>query len=537
MRTGAELFIDSAAQLGIHEIFTLVGDHLNEVLLYAGRRGFRVIDMRHEAAVVHAADSWARCLRRPSLALVTGGPGHTNALTGMATANLAGSPVIAVSGARPLAQASRGAFQDVDQVGSARPLVKWAAEVTRPDSIPFHLARAYSEAVAGRPGTVHLTIPVDVFTGKTGAEPCGVPTVAQAASVPDLERAVELLRSAERPVVIVGGGVWWSRAEQALADFAKRTHLPVFTMSLGRGALPDTDPQCFGYADPSLNRGAAKALAETDLALVIGKRIDFRLGLGKHFAAGTQVIQVDVHAPELGLNRELAAAVQCDAGAFLRAFPALPPRQEWLNRLRTLRAQWDHWLEEQARHRGGAIHPAAFYSELRAVMPEDTLISWDGGDFVHWGRAMLSARHPGGWVRLGPLGTIGASLPNALALKAANPNRPVLMVTGDGSIGFYLAELDSLVRHNLPVVIVVGNDAGWGLERELQGGESTVGCELRPSRYDVIMQGFGGEGENITRLDEVRPALERAFAAGRPYLLNVNIRGVRSPFTRWKIGD
>jgi acetolactate synthase-1/2/3 large subunit len=169
------------------------------------------------------------------------------------------------------------------------------------------------------------------------------------------------------------------------------------------------------------------------------------------------------------------------------------------------------------------------------VLPRDVLYSWDGGDFAHWGRAILPANTPGGWLRLGPLATIGAALPNALALQIAHPGRPVALITGDGALGFYIAELDTAVRHNLPIVAIVGNDAGWGIERELQGGVNTVGCELRRTRYDVIMQGFGGEAEEIRTLDQVAPAIERAFASGRPYLLNVQIRGARSPFTTWKL--
>jgi acetolactate synthase-1/2/3 large subunit len=185
------------------------------------------------------------------------------------------------------------------------------------------------------------------------------------------------------------------------------------------------------------------------------------------------------------------------------------------------------------------MHPAAFFRELRPALPRDVLYSWDGGDFAHWGRASLEARQAGGWLRLGPLGTIGSSLPNSVALQLAHPGKPVAMITGDGALGFYLAEMDSLVRHKLPVVLIVGNDAGWGLERELQRsatpGMATVACELQPARYDLIMKGFGGGGETIERLDQVSPAVGRAFAAGVPYCLNVKIRGARSPFTEWQI--
>jgi acetolactate synthase-1/2/3 large subunit len=297
------------------------------------------------------------------------------------------------------------------------------------------------------------------------------------------------------------------------------------------------------YADVALNRAAGRAFAEADVVLVVGKRIDFRLGLGssKIFPQSTKFIQVDLHAAELGMNRVIEVGLCADARATLAAFAAgwgdATRRDAWVQRLRGFRREWEGWLATAAEDTGSSMHPASLYAELRHALPSDVLYSWDGGDFAHWGRAMLPADTPGGWVRLGPLATIGAALPNGLALKLANPERPVVVITGDGALGFYIAELDSLVRHGLPVVVIVGNDAGWGLERELQGRGATVGCELRATRYDVVMEGFGGSGENITSAGEVRPAVERAFASGRPYLLNVNIRGVRSPFTRRKLGD
>ena len=545
MPTGAELFVDTIQSLGIEQIFTLVGDHLNDVLPCAARRGIRILDMRHESAVVHAADAWARIHRRPSLSLVTGGPGHTNSLTGIATAMVTGSPVIAVSGSRPAAQAERGAFQDVDQVGLAKPIVKWAGQPPSAAQIPFYVARAAAEAASGRSGAVHLTIPMEQFAAKV--ERAAPPAIMQERSPAapdgrDIDRALELLRAAERPVVIAGSGVWWARAENDLRAFAERTSLPVYTITLGRGVLPDDHPLAFGYADPALNRAAARAFAEADVFLVLGKRFDFRLAMGgpRVVPAPARVIQVDVHPGELGLNRRLDVAICADVGATLRAMTAAAgahrwPWRQWLDRLQSLRSEWQEQLAQAARENGALIHPAALFHELRRVLPRDVLYSWDGGDFAHWGRAILPALMPGGWLRLGPLATIGAALPNALALQLAHPGRPVALITGDGALGFYIAELDTAVRHNLPIVAIVGNDAGWGIERELQGGRDTVGCELRRTRYDVVMKGFGGEAEEIHTLEQVAPALERAFASGRPYLLNVNVRGARSPFTTWKL--
>ena len=536
MPNGAELFVQAAAQLGQDTIFTLVGDHLNEALAAAARAGMRVVDMRHESGATHAADAWARIHRRPALSLVTGGPGHTNSLTGIATANLAGSPLIAVSGSRPRGLADRQAFQDIDQVGMTRPIVKWAAEVPSAGEIPFYLGRAYAEANAGRRGAVHLTIPVDAFTGSGAATAPPAAGLSAAQPCPDLKQATELLRRAKRPVLIAGSGVWWSGAEKALREFIERTQIPLYTITMARGTVPDDHPLSMGYADPALNYAVHTVFREADLFLVVGKRIDYRLALGgaRLFPAEAKFIQIDIHRQELGMNRALDAAVCGDARAALNGIPdAGPPRAEWLARVRELRAAWSARLEAEE------ADAAVFFRALREALPEDVLFSWDGGDFAHWGRAILPARHAGGWLRLGPLGTIGSSLPNAIALQLAHPGRRVVAITGDGALGFYLAEMDTAARFKLPIVLIVGNDAGWGLERELQswgtGGAPTVACELQAARYDLVMKAFGGDGETIERPEEVGPAITRALASRVPYCLNVKIRGARSPFTEWQI--
>ena len=552
MPSGAELFVEAAARLGVATIFTLVGDHLNEVLAVAVRHGIRILDMRHESGVTHAADAWARIHRKPALSLVTGGPGHTNSLTGVATANLAGSPLIAVSGSRPSTLAGRQAFQDIDQVAMARPVVKWAAEVPDAAHIPSYLQRAYAEADSGRKGAVHLTIPVDLLAAPVAPVapvvapgPEGTPLPPVSFPAPDIHRAIALLRAAQRPILIAGSGVWWARAEEALRRFIEIAQIPLYTITMGRGTVSDDHPLVMGYADPALNHAVHTAFREADLFLIVGKRIDYRLALGgsRLFPPDARFIQIDIHPQELGLNRPLDAAICADARLALEALaeaagPQPWPRRPWLERLRALRRDWEATLAQAASDDASPMHPAALCRELSQALPRDVLYSWDGGDFVHWGRALLPAREPGGWLRLGPLGAIGSSLPNALALQLAHPRRPVAVITGDGALGFYIAEMDTAVRHKLPIVVIVGNDAGWGLERELQSfayGGVTVACELQSTPYDVIMKGFGGGGETIERLEQVRPAVQRAFASGVPYCLNVKIRGVRSPFTEWQI--
>jgi len=547
MPTGAQLLVRTIRELGISEVFTLVGDHLNEVLLLMPRTGIRVVDMRHESGVTHAADAWARIHRCPSVSIVTGGPGHTNSLTGIAAASLACSPVICISGARPSNLAERGAFQDIDQIGMARPIVKWAAQPPSPSLIPFYLGRAWAEANSGRKGPVHLTIPLDVLTGATDHYVPASPALESTEPQPDsnqIGNALSVLRAAERPVVIAGAGIWWANAESELRDFIERASLPLYTISMARGTVSDDHPLSMGYGDPAINRAAHHAFLEADVVLVLGKRIDHRLGMGgtRMFAPDARFIQVDIHPQELGLNRKLTVSLCAGVKATLQAFLAeigTPPWAPlpWLDRLQLLRSEWAEMLGAHAQQSGTPLHPATFFAELKKYLPPNALYAWDGGDFVHWGRCILPALRSGGWMRLGPLGAIGSALPHCLALKLAHPDDPVVLFTGDGSLGFYVAELDTAVRHDLPVVVVVGNDSGWGLERELQNASrgTSVACELRHTRYEMIMRGFGGEGEVVDELAQVHPAIERALQSRVPYCLNVVIRGTRSPFTDWQV--
>jgi acetolactate synthase-1/2/3 large subunit len=547
MTTGSALFVSALRELGINEIFTLVGDHLNDVLAAASADGMRIIDMRHESGVTHAADAWARLHRRPAVALVTGGPGHTNALTGIATAQLAGSPLIAISGSRARSAADRQGFQDIDQVSMARPVVKWAAEPPNASQIPFYLRRAYSEANSGRKGAVHLTIPVDLFSSSASAVPASQFTAASPIqpAAADVAKLAAALRQAKRPVIIAGSGIWWADAGEELRQFVERTSIPLFTLAMARGTVSDAHPLAMGIGHPALSEIVRAVFPQADFILVLGKRIDFRLAFGgpRLFSPDARFAQVDIHPQEFGWNRRTEIPVCADVKETLRALVneiesepfAVTP---WLQSVVEARDAWRRKLAETAADRSSPIRPAALYHGLRDALPKDVLYAWDGGDFTHWGRSILPALQPGGWLRLGPLATIGAALPYGLALQAANPGKPVAVITGDGALGFYIAEMDTAVRHNLPVVVIVGNDAGWGLEREFQsaaGTTPTVGCELRATRYDVVMQGFGGGGETVDTLEQLRPAVTRAFASGKPYCINVNIRGVRSPFADWQV--
>ena len=550
MPSGSELFVSTLKHFGVTHLFTLVGDHLNELLRVAEREGLRLIDVRHESAATHMADGWARLTRQPGVSVVTGGPGHTNSITGIATGFANGSPMVTVSGMRHSRMGQRNAFQELDQLSTVSGVTKWAAIPPDSAQLPFYLHRAFSEAITGRPGPVHLSVPFDLFSADVPAAPPlpSVPVAPRPAPESrDIDRLLELLSTAERPIVIAGSGVWWSDACPQLQSFIERTSLPLYTICLARGAVSDLHPLCFGYAYPSLNRAAQKALQQADLFLILGKRIDYRLALGGPRILNPQakVVQVDIHPLELGLNRRLELAICADARATLTALleqlgsKALSPRAQWLENLRAFDRAWREELRATASDTAAPLHPAAVYQALQPAIPEDAILCWDGGDFVHWGRATLPARRPMHWLRLGPLATLGACLPIGLTAKLLHPDQPSIIISGDGSVGFYMAEFDTAVRHKLPVVILVGNDGCWGIERQFQlgafGGDRTTACDLLRTRYDLVMKAFGGEGEHVERLDQVRPALERALRSGRPYCINVEIRSARSPFAQFQL--
>jgi acetolactate synthase-1/2/3 large subunit len=550
MPTGSELFVSTLKHFGVTHLFTLVGDHLNDVLRVAEQEGLKLVDVRHESAATHMADGWARLTRQPGVSLVTGGPGHTNSITGIATAFANCSPMVAISGMRHSKMGERNAFQELDQLSLVGGVTKWAAAPADAAQLPYYLYRAFSEAVAGRPGPVHLSVPFDLFSTEVAAAPPLPPVPRAPRPGPDsrdISRFFELLSCAERPVVIAGSGVWWSDAGCELQAFVEKTSLPVYTVTLARGAVSDLHPLCFGYADPALNRAAQKAFQQADLFVVLGKRIDYRLALGGPRVLNPQakVVQVDIHPQELGMNRRLELGICADVKAVLAAMleqlddRSIPARGAWLENLRALDREWRRQLRAAAADRSAPLHPAAFYQELQPAIPDNAILCWDGGDFVHWGRATLPARHPMHWLRLGPLATLGACLPIGLAAKIVRPDQPSIIISGDGSVGFYLAEFDTAVRHNLPVVIVVGNDGCWGIERQFQlggfGGGKTTACDLRRTRYDLVMKAMGGDGEHVETLEQVRPAFERGLASGRPYCINVEIRSERSPFSAYQL--
>jgi acetolactate synthase-1/2/3 large subunit len=539
--TGGRLFAEALQAGGVEVVFTLAGGHIMPVLDACVPLGLRVIDTRHEGAAAFAAEGWALATGRPGVAVATAGPGFTNALSGLFDAGVWNVPLALFGGRSGLRTAGRGAVADIDQRAIATPGVKWAATCWETARIPRSVAEALYRARAGRPGAVYLEVPQDVLAARPALPPPvgeGFPAQVprSTADSADLERALALLRGAEKPLIVAGGGAFWSGAGEAIARLSEIAGIPVTTTSSARGLVPDSHEWCLG----SLVHGGI-ALIMADVVLVLGSAFNANLGYGRPplLGAHQRVVQVDVTAealggnrlPDIGLVGDVACVVRDLAGGWDGAGPPAG-RREWLAQARQLvstsRLGWDQQVDE---HEGERLHAGAVAREVARFAGEvaggaATLVA-DGGDALAWALAYFPAERPGRFLSTTTaLGTLGVGLPFALAARAARPDEPVFVFTGDGAFGLAAMEVDTAVRHGLPMVVVVSNNAGWGdIRHEFEGGPDyegpRVAAELGFTRYDLMAKALGAHGEHVTRFDELRPALRRAFESGLPAVVNV----------------
>lgn len=529
---------------GVRKLFTIVGDTILPICDAAVDEGLELVDARHEGAALHMADAWTRVTGEPAVALVTGGPGFANAISALPPISASESPVILIAGCGELAERGMYSFQEIDQVGLAAPATKGSWMVLDRRRIPDMVATAFRTALDGRRGPVHLTIPIDIqeeaaiedaapvyapreyrSTGRTQGDPALV------------EEAIAALRRAERPVVIAANAARHSLAPAALQEFVETTGLPCFTVEQARGLLSDDHPLCFGYADPALNR-TAKHFGEADAVLLLGKRLDHRYRYGRppFFHPAAKLLQVDPSPAEIGRNRGVAVGIVGDIGAVVGQLTDSARAGSW--------KAASSWLQHLARTRGDQrrqwealgtdgmpLHPMRVLREIDRYTNDGTVLVVDGGDFAGWARSYLKARNAGGWLRLGPLGQLGCGVPYAVAAKLARPDADVLLLIGDGSFGFYGVEYDTAVRHGAAFTGIMGNDALWGIDRNFQLAYygRAVGTELRPVRYDKMVEALGGHGEYVEEAAGLAPAIDRARASGRPSLVNVAVRNVPCP--------
>lgn len=545
--TGARLILRALRREGVRLAFTLVGDTILPLCDLAEEEGLELVDVRHEASAVHMADAWARVTGEPAVVMTTGGPGFANAVSALPTAFKNESPVIFIAGCGPLAERGLDSFQEIDQVEMARPVAKGSWLVHELRQVPEVVARAFRTALSGRPGPVHLTVPLDLQ--EAAADGIDLPegeTRPRDRAPGDPARvreAVELLARAERPAVVAGAPARYQVDPGVLRAFLEETGLPLFTVESARGLVPDDHPLCFGYADPALN-ASARLLGEADAVLLLGKRLDIRTRYGALFHPSARLVQVDPEPTVIGRNRPVAVGIVGHLGAVVEQMRAEARGCRWRDlgawreRLESARRAQLRELERLGEDPEAPLHPMRVFREVARLLREDDILVFDGGDFIQWGRAYLPARRPGGWLRLGPLGHLGAGLPFALAAQRARPEARVFLFIGDGSFGFYAIEFDTAVRHNLPIVAVLGNDAAWGIDKNFQLAYygRAVRTDLRPVRYDELVRALGGHGEHVERAEELGPALERALASRRPALVDVRVRTTPSPLAQAMIG-
>lgn len=529
--TGGELVARVLGQAGVRHLFTLCGGHILPIYDGCLTEGIAIVDMRHEQAAAHAADAYARLTRNIGVAAVTAGPGVTDAVTGVANAHSARSPLLLIGGAAPLGLRGRGALQEMEQVALLRPITKGAWSVAETRQIPEVLTTAIRTALTGRPGPVFVEIPVDVLM--TGVEdrlapiPTGYVHRSRAAAAPDdVERLARLLREADRPVVVAGSGVYWDDAAGALVALAERAGVPVVTNGAGRGTLP-TAHRC------AVSQGRGFALAGADLVLVLGAQLDFRLGYGTAptFAGDARVAMVDCDPAELGRNRPLELGLVADLDLVLRQLVELVPASTaarvapWLRAVREQDARGRAALEAHAASADVPITHHRLAAEIARLVTPDTTVVGDGGDVVGCASRFVPLHGPGQWLDPGPFGCLGVGPSFALAAKLLHPERRVLLVAGDGAFGLNGMDMETLVRFRLPVTCVVGNDAGWGQIRNPQisffGEARAVGTALPPTRYDLMVEALGGRGALVRDPAELGPALDRALRADEVWCVNV----------------
>lgn len=508
---------------GIDTVFTLSGGHLFSIYDGCRDEDVRLIDTRHEQTAAFAAEGWSKVTRVPGVAALTAGPGVTNGMSAMAAAQQNQSPLVVLGGRAPAARWGMGSLQEIDHVPFVAPLTRFAATAQSAEDAGRLVDQALQAAVGAPSGVGFVDFPMDhVFSvsdddGRPGA--LATRPAAPAADADALDRVADLLAKAQRPVIMAGTNVWWGRGETALLRLAEQLRIPVLMNGMARGAVPADHPLAF-------SRARSKALGCADVALIVGVPMDFRLGFGGVFGAQTQLVVADRARPERNHPRPVAAELYGDLSATLSALAGsrAADHQDWIDELRA--------VEDSARDQEKAelaedripLHPMRVYAELAPLLDRDAIVVIDAGDFGSYAGRVIDSYQPGCWLDSGPFGCLGSGPGYALAAKLARPDRQVVLLQGDGAFGFSGMEWDTLVRHNVPVVSVVGNNGIWGLEKhpmEALYGYSVV-AELRPgTRYDEVVRALGGHGELVSAPVELRPALERAFASGLPAVVNV----------------
>ncbi len=511
---------------GVSKLFTLSGGHLFSIYDGCREEGIEIVDVRHESTAAFAAEGWAKVTREPGVCALTAGPGVTNGMSAMASAQANHSPMVVLGGRAPAMRWGQGSLQEIDHVPFVRPLAKLAATPGSTAEIPGLVDDAFAAACAPHGGPAFVDFPMDYVFGEASEgdaseRSLGAPAL-KGAPGEAIERAAALLSAAERPVVMAGTDMYWGHGEGALRELVQTLRIPVFANGLARGCLP-ADHELF------FSRVRSQALKGADVALVVGVPMDFRLAFGGSLGEDTEIVVVDAVEGERGHPRAVAAECYGAIEATLSDLRAAVgdgalSSERWIAELRAAESERREAERAELEDERAPLHPMRLYAELASVLDRDAIVIGDGGDYVSYAGRVVDSYEPGCWLDPGPFGCLGTGPGYALAAKLAHPDRQVVLLLGDGAFGFSGMEFDTLARHGVNVVGVMGNNGIWALEKhpmEFLYGYS-VAADLRPeTRYDEVVRALGGYGELVARPADVRPALERAFASGLPSLVNV----------------
>jgi len=515
----------------IRKVFTLSGGHIENILDGFTEYHIETIDVRHEQAAAMMAHAWSIYTGEPGVCLVTAGPGFTNSLTGIVNAYLDNVPLVVLCGRHPLRDDLTGALQEMNQIDMIKPVTKWNATCYETKRIPEYMSIAFRQATMGRPGPVFLELPPDILFTEVDADKVEMPKrrfhkTSFHPEESELQEAAGLINSARKPLFLGGSGVGMSGCENELKSFIEKTGMPFALLNNGRGALPDNHPLCIndgGYT------GIMTGLPQTDVIVAAGIRFNWVLQSGKLFP-NAKVIRIDIDPHEIDRNRPSDVGLAGDCGYILNQLMPLIEacdHGEWETKLRSAYKAFMTTELEQREMPSDPIHPNRLVAKIMAVFGEDAYYVADGGDTSYYGLAGFRSIHKAGvLIPAGALlGCLGTGIPFAMAAKLANPDKPVVVLNGDGSFGFNSMEFDTMVRHNIPVICVVNNDCAWGMIKHSQRmsiGENRTTCaELGLRHYEKMVEGLGGYGELVTEDKEIIPALQRAVDSGKPACINV----------------
>ena len=539
---GGRLAAEALIERDVDYIFSLSGGHITPIYQFLENSKITIFDTRHEQAAVFMAEAWARMTRKPAVAMVTAGPGFTNALSGIASARLSNTPVILIAGCVGLESVEKLDLQDMTQLPVIAPMVKKAFVCQVAERIPEYIYMAFRAAMSGRPGPVYLELPCDLLNATI--DPAKVKKMHTRLESKPVDRKntpkiVDLLKAAKNPVVIAGSGAWYADAGEELIAFVEKTGIPTFTAGAGRGVIPDTHPLCF-ESSLAIRPGAAMmALLSTDLVLFLGDSLSLFYIFGEIFPASAKFVQVDILPDEIGRNRTVDLGIVSDIKSFLAELNGILEEKAIGA---TLREQFQPWVEtlrsaekdskDQAKSMWECstlpIHPMRLAKEVNDFMNcEDDIIVADGGDTSTWMGMTRTVRKGGTYLDYGLYGCLAVGLPYAIAAKLKNPDQRVLAIMGDGSTGFNFMEYHTAIRKKIPIVVVISNDQAWGMIMHSQqlrlGHHIPEGTELGWVDYHKMVEILGGFGICVEKPEDIRPALEAAFASGRTACVNVKV--------------